>query len=235
MLTVAALSWLGTAVPVDASDRDVEAQLGESYRRAGWKDVRIDLDGGIVTLKGEVPHIQARQQIEQEAQQISGVERVVNLVSVTRVTDDAALQATIDREIAQSATGTVFDDVSVYVIGGTVVLVGYLTEPDKLPPLTDLIGQIDGVQQVLSEVEILPDSEFDQELRPRVAAAVYGDAAGSDSPSERAGPVHIIVRDARVSLRGTVSDEQERKKVAELVRGVAGVLSVDNRLLTEAD
>ena len=50
-----------------------------------------------------------------------------------------------------------FDDVSVNVIGGTAVLVGYLTTSQKLPPLIELVARTPGVQQVVSQMEILPD------------------------------------------------------------------------------
>jgi len=64
-----------------------------------------------------------------------------------------------------------------------------------------------------------------------LAAALYRDVAFGDAAIQRARPIRIIVRNARVTLDGRVRTNHERTMAEDIVRGVAGVLSVDNRLL----
>jgi len=228
--TVALLPWLMVTDAL-ASDRDVQTQLQQMYTDAGWRDVRIAVDHGIVTLTGEVPHAWARDQIEKEAQRVSGVMNVVNDVSIMGLADDTTLKKTIESQVQQWVLGTVFDEVSVNVLSGTAVLTGYLTTPYKLSPLVDLVARTPGVRHVLSEIEILPDSAVDEHLRMTLAAALYRDVAFGDAAIQRARPIRIIVRNARVTLDGRVRTNHERTMAEDIVRGVAGVLSVDNRLL----
>ena len=84
VVTLATLAWLMTSTAVHATDRDIKTQLQLAHADADWHDVRIDVDHGVVTLTGDVPHVWAKQQIEQEAQRSSGVDRVVNELFVTR-------------------------------------------------------------------------------------------------------------------------------------------------------
>ena len=218
-----------------ASDRDVQTQLKQAYARAGWDDVRVEVEQGVVTLKGDVPHVWARREIEREAGGASGVTRVVNEVSVTRITDDSALQTAAEDQLQQCVPGTMFDEVSVTVLGGTAVLLGFLTTPDKLPPLVDAVARTPGIQSVMSQVEILPDSDVDRGLRTAIAAALERDPARGQAPAESRMPIRVLVRNARVKLTGSVATSQDRSRVEDVIRGVTGVLSVENRLsVTEA-
>jgi osmotically-inducible protein OsmY len=230
-LALALLVSLISSLPALANDRDVQNRLQQTYAAAGWREVQIDVASGVVTLTGEVPHVWAKQQIEREASRVDGVDRVVNNVSISRVADDTRLQKTLDSEVRQWVLATVFDDVSVRVLGGNAVLTGYLTTPYKLSPLIDVIARTPGVLGVMSEVEILSDSAADDHLRMAVAGALYRDPAFGDAAVQRVKPIRIIVRNARVALSGSVRSNQQRTIAEDIVRTVAGVMAVDNRLL----
>jgi osmotically-inducible protein OsmY len=230
VVRLATLACLMTPSLAMASDRDVQTQLKQAYASAGWDDVRVAVEQGVVTLKGDVPHISARQAIEREARGASGVTRVVNEVSITRITDDAALQMAAEDQLQQCVPGTMFDDVSVTVLGGTAVLLGFLTSPDKLPPLVDAVARTPGIQSVMSQVEILPDSDVDKGLRMAIAAALQRDPAPGQAPAESRMPIRVLVRNARVKLTGSVATSQDRSRAEDVIRSVAGVLSVENRL-----
>jgi osmotically-inducible protein OsmY len=225
------LAWLITSTSLYASDRDVKTHLQQLYAAADWRDVRIEVDHGVVTLTGDVPHVWAKQQIEQEARRSSGVDGVVNELSVTRASDDGSLKNTLERQIQQWELATMFDDVSVSVLGGTAVLIGNLTTSQKLPPLVELVARTPGVQQVVSQVEILPDSAVDQQLRTTIADALHRDADFRDVSAQGAASIHIIVKNARVTLTGIVSSNRRQTRAEEILRAIPGVVSVDNRLL----
>ena len=230
LLLLATLACLMTPSSAVASDHDVQTQLKQAYARAGWDEVKVDVEQGVVTLKGEVPHGWARQDIEREALRGSGVTRVVNEVFVTRITDDAALEMAAETRLQQCLPGSMFDEVSVTVLGGTAVLLGYLTTPDMLPPLVDAVARTPGIQSVMSQVEILPDSDVDRQLRKDIAAVLAAGPAPGDAAAESRVAMRVLVKNGRVKLAGSVATSQDRARAEEVVRGVSGVLAVENRL-----
>jgi osmotically-inducible protein OsmY len=230
LLGLAVLVCLMTPSLAVASDHDVQTQLKQAYARAGWDEVRVAVEQGVVTLKGEVPHGWARQEIEKEARRATGVTRVVNEVSVPRITDDTALERAVAEQLQGHMPGSMFDEVSATVLGGTAVLIGYLTSPDKLPSLVDVVARTPGIQSVMSQVEILPDSDVDQQLRMAIAAALATEPALGDAAAASSAPIRILVKNAHVKLTGSVATSQDRARAEEVICSVTGVLSVENRL-----
>ena len=69
----------------------------------------------------------------------------------------------------------VFDDLGFKVNGSTVTLVGQLTQPFLKDDAERVTKKIEGVEQVINNIEILPVSPFDEQIRRRVFHAIYGD------------------------------------------------------------
>ena len=69
-------------------------------------------------------------------------------------------------------------------------------------------------------------TEADRKLLAAVRRAVAGDKTLSTSAHN----VKIVTKDGVVTLRGPVNSENEKGKVAQLARQVAGVSSVENQL-----
>ncbi len=129
---------------------------------------------------------------------------------------------------------TIFDDVSAEVKGGVVTLTGKVTEPYKRDDLLKRVTKVDGVNAVVSKVQVLPASLWDDQLRYRIARAIYGNAnfwnyGASANPS-----IHIVVERGRVTLTGVVQSDVDRMLARTLVMQ-DGVLSVTNNLRTEAE
>src|SRR6059058_3846741 len=72
---------------------------------------------------------------------------------------------------------TIFDDVNASVRDGVVTLTGKVTMPYKRDELAKRIGKVDGVQTVNNRIEVLPVSSFDDQLRYRIARAIYGNSS----------------------------------------------------------
>ncbi|MEQ1908592.1 MAG: BON domain-containing protein [Vicinamibacterales bacterium] len=129
---------------------------------------------------------------------------------------------------------TIFDDVSAEVKDGVVTLTGKVTMPYKRDDIMKRVTRVDGVTAVISKMDVLPVSTWDDQLRYRIARAIYGNAnfwnyGASANPS-----IHIIVEHGRVTLTGVVQSEVDRMLARSLVRQ-DGVLSVTNKLETEAE
>src|SRR5262245_29080371 len=64
---------------------------------------------------------------------------------------------------------TIFDDVSASVKDGVVTLTGKVTMPYKRDDIAKRVAKIDGVRSVNDHIDVLPVSQFDDELRLRIA------------------------------------------------------------------
>src|SRR6185503_6683738 len=72
---------------------------------------------------------------------------------------------------------TVFDDIAASVEDGTVTLTGQVTMPYKKEDIARRVSRISGVNVVQNKIQVLPVSIFDDELRFRIARAIYGNPA----------------------------------------------------------
>ena len=69
---------------------------------------------------------------------------------------------------------TVFDSLHAVVDDGVVTLAGKVTMPYKREAIEKRVARVSGVTQVRNEIEVLPVSQFDDELRVGIASAIYG-------------------------------------------------------------
>jgi hyperosmotically inducible protein len=128
----------------------------------------------------------------------------------------------------------VFDDIGFNVNGGTVTLVGQVTQPVLKDDAGRVVKRVEGVQNVVNNIEVLPLSPMDDNIRRAVYRAVYGDPALSTRYGFRALPsIHIIVKNGHVRLEGVVANEGDRNLAGIRANGVPGVFSVENDLKVE--
>lgn len=137
-----------------------------------------------------------------------------------------------DEEIAQKAAReirtysryTLWDNIRLSVADGVVELQGQVSQPFKKADLQRIVASIPGVAGVANQLEVLPTSFYDDELRLRVARAVYGDPVLSRYAYQAVPPIHIIVKNGQVTLEGVVNNELE--KTVALHRAAAAGLSL---------
>jgi hyperosmotically inducible periplasmic protein len=132
---------------------------------------------------------------------------------------DALVAADVTRTVNGYSRYTVFDDVRAQVQGGTVTLEGKVTMPAKKADLGRLVKDVEGVKSVRNEIAVLPALASDDDLRHRVARAIYGNAAFWQYAAMPNPPIHIIVEDGRVTLTGVVRSEADRALARSLATG----------------
>lgn len=142
---------------------------------------------------------------------------------------DVALLAQISNILLRSSSFSIFDDVNVSVNDRAVTLTGRVTMPFKREELGKRIAQIDGVRSLTNDIQVLPASKLDGELRPRVAQAIYSHPAFWHYASMINPPIHIVIEHGHVTLTGCVNNEVERRLAFALAQ-VDGVLDVKNLL-----
>jgi hyperosmotically inducible protein len=129
---------------------------------------------------------------------------------------------------------TIFDDVSASVKDGVVTLTGKVTMPFKHEDIAKRVATIDGVTAVRDEIGVLPVSQFDDELRFRIARSIYGSSNFWNYGIMPNPPIHIVVEHGRVTLTGVVQSEVDRMLARSLATQF-GALSVTNALKTDAE
>jgi hyperosmotically inducible protein len=147
---------------------------------------------------------------------------------------DVRLAGDIAQSIDRYTRLTIFDHIGATVENGVVTLTGKVTMPYKKDDIAKRIAKVDGVRGVRDGVEVLPVSIYDDELRYRVARAIYGNSSFWTYASMANPPIHIIVEGGRVTLAGVVNSNVERMLARSLATGL-GELSVTNALRTDAE
>lgn len=143
---------------------------------------------------------------------------------------------TLLSDVARSVTSysryTVFDDVRAQVDGSVVTLTGKVTMPVKKEEIGKRVAALDGVTAVRNDIGVLAGSPSDDDLRRRVARAIYGNAAFWRYAAMPTPPIRIIVEHSRVTLTGVVATESDRMLARSLATGL-GETSLTNDLTIE--
>jgi hyperosmotically inducible protein len=147
---------------------------------------------------------------------------------------DVQLTDDIVRSVQTYSRFTVFDDVQVQVANGVATLTGRVTMPFKKEELALRASALDGVREVRNEIGVLPASPVDDDLRHKVARAIYGNAAFWQYAAMPNPPIHIVVEGGRVTLTGVVHSEVDRTLARSLACG-HGEVSLTSALRTETE
>jgi hyperosmotically inducible protein len=147
---------------------------------------------------------------------------------------DRAVFDKIVEQVNRYTQYTIFDSISASVENGRVVLSGWVTMPYKRDDLEQRVRRVDGVESVENGIGVLPVSIFDDQLRFRIARAIYGNSSFWQYASLVNPPIHIVVNRGRVSLEGVVNSNVERMLARSLATGF-GAFEVTNLLQTDAE
>jgi hyperosmotically inducible protein len=125
---------------------------------------------------------------------------------------------------------TVFDDLAYSINGGTVTLLGYVTNPTLKTSAGRVVKDIEGVEQVNNQIEVLPLSPNDNQIRRATYRAIYS-KPGLDRYGLSAMPsIHIIVKNGNVMLVGVVDTQADKDQAGIYANTVPGVFKVTNDL-----
>ncbi len=165
---------------------------------------------------------------------LSVILALVSLPVAAQDRPDARLFDEVSRQVLQYPRFTIFDDVNAQVEHGVVTLTGKVTMPNKKDEIGRRVASIDGVRALRNNIDVLPVSGFDDNLRYRIARAIYGDPSFWHYAAMANPPIHVIVENGRVTLTGVVNSQVERVLARSLATGF-GELSVTNLLRTDAE
>jgi len=126
---------------------------------------------------------------------------------------------------------SVFDNLVFNVDGDHVTLEGLVTRPTLKSDAEAAVKSIEGVSGVTNNIEVLPPSPMDDQLRHALYRAIYGDTVLSKYGWSSMPSVHIIVKNGHVSLEGVVDSEADKNVAGLRANGVPNVFEVKNNLV----
>ena len=136
----------------------------------------------------------------------------------------------VRHELAMLPYFGVFDSISFQVQGYKVTLLGAVTRPSVKSDAERAVKGIEGVDSVDNQIEVLPPSPMDDQLRLQLYRSIYGFPAMERYALGVIKPIRIIVRGGNVTLEGVVDSDGDKNMASVRANGVPGVFHVTNNL-----
>ena len=124
----------------------------------------------------------------------------------------------------------VFDDLSFRLDGRTVTLLGQVVKPVTKSDAQNAVKRIEGVEKVVNNIEVLPPSPSDDRIRQAVYRAIYNYGPLFKYGGMAVPPIHIIVKNGRVTLDGVVDNEGDKTLAGMRANQVPGTFQITNNL-----
>jgi osmotically-inducible protein OsmY len=192
---------------------------------------QVSVADRVVTLKGKPKNAYLKMKAIQATLSVAGVTAVEPDLEVASPESLKDFTGDLVKKVLTYPHYTVFDDVNFSIEAkGVVTLGGYVTMPFKKDDLEERVGQVAGVQELKSEIQVLPASPSDDRLRDILFDRIYGNDLFMSYAQRTHPPIHIIVSGGNVILSGAVRSNVEKRQAESIVRSTFGVFRVTNRL-----
>jgi hyperosmotically inducible periplasmic protein len=143
------------------------------------------------------------------------------------------LQKEVRHELVMLPNINIFDNLAFRVDGNTVTLMGQVTEPVKKSDAENVVKHIEGVGQVDNQIEVLPLSPNDDQIRRATYLTLVRQPQLQRYFMQAVPPIRIIVKNGNVSLEGVVANKVDSDFAKITANGVPGVFSVTDSLRVE--
>ena len=127
----------------------------------------------------------------------------------------------------------VFDTLRFELNGKTVTLSGQVVRETVRANAERAIKRLDGVENVVNQIELLPSSRRDDAIRMDVYRAIYGKQPLEKYGTRAMPPIHIIVKNGYVTLEGFVDSDEDRSAAYVRARKVADHVANNLRVAPE--
>ena len=241
-----AVLWMGFSLSAVAQttesprgtryDQEIQKQSQETLQKKDkLRGITTGVEDGIVTLSGGVDlyidKVDAEKRVRGKSRMVDGVRNHVEVRGAT--IEDAELRETLSKKLRYDrvAYGIVFNSLTLSVENGSVTVGGNVRDyPDRDSALA-ILATSPGVKDVVDEIDVAPALRFfDDNLRIRLAASIYGHSSLRKYAIDPQAPIRIVVENGNVELAGVVLNNADRQVAYMQANSVAGVFSVKNNL-----
>lgn len=207
---------------------DVESELQWDPSIDNRK-IGVIVNGGVVTLTGEVSHFAGRWAAEEIAKRVSGVRAIANDIRVTMPL--SAVRT--DTDIAEAAANALKWDVSMgstqikpIVKDGWVTLSGKVSWGFQRTSAENVVRHLVGVKGVTNDIIVASTIEV-ADVKQKIEDAFKRHAILD------AKDIEVKVDSSTVTFKGHVHTWQEHEDAACAAWAAPGVTNVENRLLIQ--
>ena len=144
-----------------------------------------------------------------------------------------AIERQIEKKILILPQYEVFDHIEYKLDGNTVILSGKVYNATNRKAAESAVKLIDGVANVVNNIELLPVGGFDDRIRRQLYANI-ANMAGLSRYLHPVNPdIRLIVENGRVTLEGYVANQTDANLARIAANQVFGVFSVTNNLVVD--
>ncbi len=157
----------------------------------------------------------------------------------------------VQKGVLQLPNYGLFDDIRFLIKGYEVTLRGYASRPTLKASAEQVVKKIEGVEKVVNEIEVLPLSRQDDDIRLAAYVRIYGHQTLSRYNPNRGSPlfrnpnlpggitndppigyhpIHIIVKNGNITLDGVVDSVIDRTIAEMQANSVPGAFAVTNNI-----
>lgn len=230
---------VGTAFArVHASDTEITAMIQDKLYHARTFEhgqVQANYSIGVATLTGTVDSLGAKRDAERAARKVEDVTEVVNHITVHAedVTPRQILEEARKQIVTYYAYG-IFDNISLEAQGDRLIVGGQVSEPFKKEDIGNFLARVKGVAELDNNLEILPTSIYDDQLRIAIARSIFNDPYFVHYAIQATPSIHIIVKNGNVTLEGVVANQLDRVKAENDARFAATYFALTDNLRVES-
>lgn len=191
--------------------------------RINSSHTKVNVNEGIVTISGSVPHYFEKKSAEHAAQRVGGVTAVVDELEVKGVFDKS------DEDIAEVALSSlkwnysVPEDIKLVVENGWITLDGDVDWDYQRQAAKDAVSTLLGVTGVSNNIKIRSKVEK-SDIKTRIEDALKRSA---ESEGKK---ISVSVHGDKVTLSGNVHSYMESEDARFAAWMAPGVMSVENNL-----
>lgn len=217
------------------SDRQIEKRIaGELAKHKEFSNIQFHVEDSIAALSGDVKLYADKVNAEKHVRKLKTVDGVRNHIEVAgKDVSDAELRETLANKLRYDRVGygIVFNHLTVDVQRGQATVGGNVRDyPDRASALA-IVETTPGVKDVVDEINVAPAAIADDNLRIRLANAIYNHASLQKYALDPQAPIRIVVENGHAELAGVVLNEGDRQIALMQANSVPGVFSVKNNLL----
>ena len=215
-------------------DQEIQQQAAKVLStKDKWKGITANTEDGIVTLEGSVSLYVDKVDAGRKIGKINHADGVRNHVQVEGNVPDNELQSKLADKLSYDRIGygIMFNALSLKVEDGVVTVGGDVRDYPSRDSALAIVETTPGVKDVIDEINVLPTSNFDDDLRIRVARAIYGQATMRRYAMVPQKPIRIIVDNGHIILYGVVDNKMDKQIAETQAKSVSGAFSVDNKLV----
>jgi osmotically-inducible protein OsmY len=207
------------------SDVSIAKQVAREIDRDPSLDgcpIQVDMEGGVVVLRGTVESASAREWAEQAARHVPDVRDVANdLVLVPRGAEDRS-----DAEVArgvrhalESEGGIPHQRIRTSVTGGVVTLTGQLDRWCESRAAESVVAPLSGVRSVVNEMQVA-ECVSPKDVHDAIVKAL------TEHALEEANRLDVGAFQGEITVAGEVASSVAKQILLQAVRAVPGVREV---------